>query len=226
MFHYTCRNPAIIFFVSLFAVCGVAASQKLRSIDSFLIRWSDAYRPQPNRHQSEPTFQNRLSDAALSRPTFRVRYDGKYVRIPYPNGDVPANMGVCSDEIIRIYRAVGIDLQQLIHEDMKKRFASYPGLWGLTNPDSNIDHRRVPNLMVFFKTFGTTLSTDSNPELYRGGDVVVWRLSNGLLHIGMAVNKLSQDGKRPMIVHNIGLGPQLEDALYVGTIVAHFRYGP
>ena len=170
-------------------------------------------------------FTARLVEAAMERTTHRVLYDAAYVRIPYPGGDVPADKGVCSDEIVRIYRKVGIDLQQRVHEDMAKHFDKYPRLWSQSvEPDSNIDHRRVPNLMTFFMRHGETLPITKDPKDYLPGDVVCWDLGSGVTHIGMVVGEKSPDGKRRMIVHNVGAGPMMEDVLFTWKIIAHFRY--
>ena len=174
------------------------------------------------------TFTEQLVNAANDRTQQTVRYDGTYHRIAYPNGDVPANIGVCTDVIIRSYRAIGIDLQQLVHEDMRDNFSSYPSkrIWGLTKPDSNIDHRRVPNLQAFFKRHGTMLPITNNAENYKAGDIVTWMLSGNLPHIGIVVNTLAADNKTPLIVHNIGAGPQREDVLFRYKITGHYRYEP
>ena len=167
-----------------------------------------------------------LVNAAYDRTTHNVRYDGAYHRIGYPNGDVPANVGVCTDVIIRSYRALGIDLQKLVHEDMRDNFSAYPSkrIWGLTKSDSNIDHRRVPNLQAFFKRHGTMLPITNNAENYKAGDIVTWMLPGNLPHIGIVVNTLSADKKTPLIVHNIGAGPQLENVLFRYKITGHYRY--
>jgi uncharacterized protein YijF (DUF1287 family) len=132
---------------------------------------------------------------------------------------------VCTDVIVRAYRKVGIDLQQDVHEDMKAHFGAYPARWGLKRPDPNIDHRRVPNLMTFFKRRGAEQPVTDNPSDYRAGDVVCWDLGGGVTHIGLVVDKRSADGKRPMIVHNIGAGQVMEDVLLAYRIVGHYRYG-
>ncbi len=156
-----------------------------------------------------------------------VRYDGSYRKISYPMGDVPADVGVCSDVIVRAYRGIDIDLQQLVHEDMKKNFSVYPKIWGLSGTDPNIDHRRVPNLRTFFKRHGKSLSISDNPNDYKPGDLVTWNLnSNGSLpHIGIVTNQYSSDEKRPLIMHNIGMGQVLEDMLFDYEITGHYRYG-
>jgi len=169
-------------------------------------------------------FAQKLSDAALSLTRDKVTYDPAYYSIKYPNGDVAADKGVCTDVIIRAYRKLGIDLQKEVHEDMKKNFSKYPKKFGLKKPDPNIDHRRVPNLMVFFAKFGQSKSTDTNPALYAPGDIVTWLLPGNLTHIGIVVNKKSADGKRYLIVHNIGGGQVIEDCLFRFTITGHYQY--
>jgi uncharacterized protein len=167
-----------------------------------------------------------LIQAALTQTTQRVTYDGSYRRIPYPNGDVSAHIGVCTDVIIRAYRTLGIDLQQRVHEDMRAAFAAYPKLWGLTKPDSNIDHRRVPNLQTYFKREGAALTVRRDASVFQKGDLVTWMLPGNLPHIGIVTDRHSADGKRPLIVHNIGQGPKLEDMLFEYPITGHYRFMP
>jgi uncharacterized protein len=172
-------------------------------------------------------FLARLSAAAIERTHHTVRYDPGYVGIAYPNGDVPADSGVCSDEVIRSYRALGIDLQKEVHEDMKAHFSAYPK--GSRTLDRNIDHRRVPNLMVFFGRQGETLPITKNAGDYLPGDLVTWDLNpkRGIAHIGIVVDQKSPESGRYMIVHNIGEGPRMEDVLFDWKITGHFRYyGP
>ena len=170
---------------------------------------------------------SKFVDAALERTNHRVTYDGSYRQIGYPGGDVPDDIGVCTDLVIRAYRAVGTDLQKVVHEDMSQDFAAYPANWRLSRPDRNIDHRRVPNLQVFFSRNGTTLSNSNDPDDYRAGDLVTWMLPGNLPHIGIVVDQRSTDGRRPLIVHNIGAGPKLEDRLFDFPITGHYRYlGP
>jgi uncharacterized protein YijF (DUF1287 family) len=169
-------------------------------------------------------FALQLSSSALSIVDNTIRYDPTYFVIKYPNGDVPSDKGVCTDVIIRAYRKLGIDLQKEVHEDMAKNFSKYPKTWGLKKPDTNIDHRRVPNLAVFFSRFGKVKSTETNPALYVPGDIVTWILPGNLTHIGIVVNKKSADGKRFMVVHNIGGGQVLEDCLFKYTITGHYQY--
>ena len=175
--------------------------------------------------EGEPIgFSQRISKAALERTEHQVIYDGSYFKIAYPNGDVPDHVGVCTDVVIRVYRKMGIDLQRDVHEEMKSHFEAFPKIWGLSHPDTNIDHRRVPNLQTFFKRKGVVLPVTENPKYYFVGDLVTWIIPGNLPHIGIVVNSRSRDGKRPLIVHNIGRGPQIEDILFEYPITGHFRY--
>lgn len=169
-----------------------------------------------------------LSDAALARTQHSVVYDGSYRKLRYPGGDVAANKGVCTDVVIRAYRSLGIDLQKEVHEDIRANFTHYPSkrIWGMQRPDTNIDHRRVPNLQTFFTRKGQSLAVSHQPSDYQPGDIVTWMLANNLPHIGIVVNKKSTDGQRFMVVHNIGLGPKLDDMLFDYTITGHYRYFP
>ena len=169
-------------------------------------------------------FYEKLSKSAIELTKQKVKYDPRYIGIDYPNGDVPANIGVCTDVIIRAYRKLGIDLQKEVHEDMKANFNKYPKIWGQSNPDKNIDHRRVPNLMTFFSRRGIVKSKSTDPKDYIPGDIVCWDLGNGITHIGIVVNLKSKDNKRFMIVHNIGNGQVLEDCLFSFSIIGHYRY--
>jgi uncharacterized protein YijF (DUF1287 family) len=178
---------------------------------------------------SRQDFTRRLVAAAIERTHHSVRYVSAYVRIPYPGGDVPADTGVCSDEIIRSYRAVGVDLQKEVHEDMLQNFAAYPNKrrWLLAHPDANIDHRRVPNLMVFFQRKGESLPITNREEDYFPGDLVTWDLGGNVPHIGIVVDQKSRWSGRYMLVHNIGEGPKMEDVLFNWKITGHYRYyGP
>ena len=174
---------------------------------------------------SDRKFYIKLAKEAEKRTKLNIIYNPAYFRIKYPMGDIPENYGVCTDVIIRSYRAMGIDLQQKIHIDMKRNFSLYPKLWKLSKPDSNIDHRRVPNLMVFFKRFGRSLPINKNPKLYLPGDIVTWNLEGAITHIGIVSNKISKKTGNPLIVHNIGGGPVLQDMLFDYKITGHFRYG-
>ncbi|TMM31301.1 DUF1287 domain-containing protein [Polaribacter aestuariivivens] len=166
----------------------------------------------------------KLSNAAIELIKDNVVYDPSYFSIDYPNGDVPKEKGVCTDVVIRAYRKLGIDLQKEVHEDMKKNFNLYPKIWGLKRTDKNIDHRRVPNLMTFFSRKGIIKVNSKNSEDYIPGDIVCWNLGGAITHIGIVVNKKSKDGKRFMIVHNIGAGQVLQDCLFDFKIIGHYRY--
>ena len=172
----------------------------------------------------QETFNIRLSDAALDLTKQKVVYDPSYFTISYPNGDIPAGKGVCTDVVIRAYRKLGIDLQKEVHEDMKANFGKYPKNWGLTHTDKNIDHRRVPNLMVFFERKGQVKLKSRISADYKPGDIVCWDLGSGITHIGLVVNKRSTDGLRPLIVHNIGGGQVLADCLFEYKIIGHYVY--
>lgn len=169
-----------------------------------------------------------LVAAAVERPNHPVLYDGAYYQIAYPGGDVPADRGACTDEVVRAYRAIGVDLQKEVHEDMAANFAVYPTRFGLSRPDANIDHRRVPNLMTFFARKGKQLPLTTNPADYVPGDIVTWDLGQGLTHIGLVVDVPANDEPtRYQIMHNIGAGPQLQDALFAWPVTGHYRYtGP
>jgi uncharacterized protein YijF (DUF1287 family) len=173
-------------------------------------------------------FLQRLVSAAIERTHHSVRYDPSYVRIPYPGGDVSSDTGVCTDEVIRSYRALGIDLQKEVHEDMVQNFAQYPRKWNWfsSKPDANIDHRRVPNLTVFFQRKGETLPVTNRREDYSPGDLVTYDLGGNVPHIGIVVDRKGASG-RYMIEHNIGRGPQIEDVLFDWKVTGHYRYyGP
>ena len=175
-------------------------------------------------YQFSFTQENKLSIAAIELTADKVIYDPSYFSIDYPNGDVPKGKGVRTDVIIRAYRKLGIDLQKEVHEDMFKNFRIYPKIWGLKKTDKNIDHRRVPNLMTFFTRKGAEKPITKNSKDYLPGDVICWNLGGGITHTGIVVDKKSKDGKRFMIVHNIGSGQVLEDCLFNFKIIGHYRF--
>ena len=203
--------------------------------------WPAPAEPKPG----AASFPTRLIAAAEARINRTVTYDPAYVRLKYPGGDVAPDRGVCTDVVIRAYRALGIDLQQRVHEDMRRAFRAYPARWGLRRPDPNIDHRRVPNLRRFFMRHGRALAVTAVAGNYQPGDLVTWDVSKPargarpllgggtvrrlrfarLPHIGIVTARLSDDGKRPLIVHNIGAGTQLEDILFAYEITGHYRFG-
>ena len=175
--------------------------------------------------KSKLSFQDHLAIQAELRLQSDVTYDGSYHKITYPMGDVPENIGVCTDVVIRSFRGLGIDLQQRVHEDMKYSFRSYPTKWNLRKPDANIDHRRVPNLMTYFKRSGASLQITDDPLDYFAGNVVAWDLGKGLVHIGIVSNYVSELTSNPLIIHNIGAGPQMNDMLFDYKIIGHYKYG-
>ncbi len=200
-----------------------------RHLMALLLAGTALVAAQPRQPTSQQEFLRRFVAAAVERTHHVVRYDPAYLTIPYPGGDVPPDTGVCTDEVIRSYRAVGIDLQKEVHKDMSANFAAYPSrsIWRLEHPDTNIDHRRVPNLMVFFRRKGETLPITNHAEDYSPGDLVTWDLGGGLAHIGMVVDQKGLVSRRYMIVHNIGEGPKMEDVLFNWKITGHYRYlGP
>jgi uncharacterized protein len=206
------RHPASIAFLVVLLIALPALAQQPPAVSAA--------------HQQ---FLQKLVAAAMERTHLTVRYDSSYVRIPYPNGDVPAETGVCTDEIIRAYRAVGVDLQKEVHEDMLQNFSAYPNQrrWLLAHTDTNIDHRRVPNLMTFFARRGESLPISTRSEDYSAGDLVTWDLGGNVPHIGIVVNRKAERTGRYLVVHNIGRGPQMEDVLFNWKITGHYRYfGP
>lgn len=166
----------------------------------------------------------KVNAAAIEQTTYTKTYDASYVKLEYPNGDVPKETGVCADVIVRAFRAGGIDLQKELHEDMTSNFSKYPKKWGARRPDRNIDHRRVPNLMTWFDRQGKSQPMTKDDKAYLPGDVVAWELGSGLVHIGM-VSKIKIEGaERYAVVHNIGVGAQLEDVLFAWKMIGHYRY--
>jgi hypothetical protein len=173
----------------------------------------------------DPDAGAKIAAAAIEQTKSKVVYDPAYVVIPYPGGDVPADRGVCADVIVRALRKVGVDLQKEVHEDMKANFGAYPKRWGLKKPDRNIDHRRVPNLETWFTRKGVRRPLTERVANFQAGDVVSWNLKGDdgyLAHIGVVTAKKTRRG-RPLIVHNIGAGPMLEDVLFEWKMVGHFR---
>lgn len=163
-----------------------------------------------------------LVTAAREQVGVTLGYDPAYRRLSYPLGDVPLNTGVCTDVVIRALRQQGLDLQQEVHEDMRANFAIYPKNWGLKRPDRNIDHRRVPNLMTWFKRQGWSQSLSLQASDYRTGDIVTWDLGGGLTHIGIISDRQASSGA-PLVLHNIGRGTQEEDILFAFKITGHYR---
>jgi uncharacterized protein YijF (DUF1287 family) len=163
-------------------------------------------------------------EAAIEQSRVTTGYDPSWVKIDYPNGDVPAETGVCSDVVVRAFRKTGLDLQKEVHEDMTRAWAEYPRKWGAKGTDSNIDHRRVLNLMTWLNRQGKSLPVTQDRADYLPGDVVAWDLSEGLEHIGILTNLSSESDQHYLVVHNIGVGARIEDVLLAWKIVGHYRY--
>lgn len=163
-----------------------------------------------------------LVAAARSQIGITQGYDPAYRKLSYPGGDVPLETGVCCDVVIRALRKQGVDLQQLVHQDMKSNFSKYPKNWGLKKPDSNIDHRRVPNLACYFSRQGWSVPVSDAAASYLPGDIITWNLGGGLTHIGIVSDRQAAGG-RPLIIHNIGSGTKEEDVLFSFTITGHYR---
>ena len=214
------NKPFYIISISLIALISCKKEAKLSEVISLNQKEiiQDISLENPN------TFAEKLSNAAISIIDDKIVYTPNYVSIKYPNGDVPAKTGVCTDVIIRAYRKLKIDLQKEVHEDMKANFSKYPKTWGLTKTDTNIDHRRVPNLEVFFERKGEKLKVTQNASDYKTGELVTWMINEKLPHIGIVTHLKSTDGKRNLIVHNVGGGQVLQDCLFSYEIVGHYRF--
>lgn len=163
-------------------------------------------------------------EAAIEQSKVTTGYDPAWVKIDYPNGDVPLETGVCSDVVIRAFRKSGMDLQKQVHEDMQKAWSEYPRRWGARSTDTNIDHRRVLNLMTYFGRQDKSLPVTNDRAAYLPGDVVAWELSDGIEHIGILTNLSAETNKNYLIVHNIGAGARVEDVLMAWKIIGHYRY--
>lgn len=171
---------------------------------------------------SEVQTSHALVRAARQQIGVTRTYDPAYVELPYPGGDVPAGRGVCTDVVVRALRAEGLDLQQLMHEDMREHFTDYPQLWGLTAPNANIDHRRVPNQMYWFKKQGWSQPITTRASNYAAGDIVAWKLNSGPLHIGIISDRKAGNGT-PLVIHNIGNGTVEDDLLFQHNVIGHYR---
>ena len=171
-----------------------------------------------------PPQLKQMLDGATAQVDVTTGYDPAYVALDYPGGDVPEKTGVCSDVVVRAFRKAGIDLQKEVHEDIKAARAEYPRKWGAIGPDRNIDHRRVLNLMTYFTRRGKSLPISYSASDYQPGDVVAWELTNGIDHIGIVTNMLSNSDGRYLIVHNIGAGTRIEDVMFTWTIKGHYRF--
>lgn len=171
-----------------------------------------------------PPQLKQMLDGAIAQAGVTTSYDPSYVALVYPGGDVPEQTGVCSDVVVRAFRKAGIDLQKEIHEDMKTARSDYPTKWGATSLDANIDHRRVLNLMAYFRRHGKSLPVSYSATDYQPGDIVAWDLTSGIDHIGIVTNMLSDSDDHYLVVHNIGAGTRVEDVLFDWTIKGHYRF--
>lgn len=212
---------ALIFISLIFSSCEAGLEKITSSVAS-----SDRniIEKPPLEEIASPEIRKTL-ESAKEQMRLTKNYTQEYFVIPYPNGDVPIETGACTDVVIRAFRNAGIDLQKEVHEDMKENFAAYPKKWGLSEPDTNIDHRRVLNLQTFFTRKGKSLPVSSRKEDYKPGDVVTWDLTgDGVTHIGIVSNLWSRKNKRYYIIHNIGGGTRAEDRLFEWKITGHYRY--
>ena len=209
----------------LLLICVLAASACQR--ETAVVNPGPAVPPNPTvkplPDNASPQLKQML-DGAIAQAGVTTGYDPSYVALDYPGGDVPERTGVCSDVVVRAFRKAGTDLQKEVHEDIKAARAEYPIRWGAIGPDRNIDHRRVLNLMTYFKRQGKSLHISDSSTDYQPGDIVAWELTSGIDHIGIVTNRLSDSEDRYLIVHNIGAGTRIEDVLFAWPIKGHYRY--
>ncbi|WP_368904718.1 DUF1287 domain-containing protein [Taklimakanibacter lacteus] len=206
------------------AIAGLVPAHRLKVLAQVLV---DPAPPRPDM----PVFARAEGDAGsliaagIAQIGVTRIYDPAYVRLPYPGGDVAPERGVCTDVIVRAYRkGLKLDLQKLVHEDMRREFSAYPTTWGLKRPDRNIDHRRVPNLQTFFARQGAGLTVTDRPSDFRPGDIITQMLPGNLPHIALVSHFASADGERPLCIHNIGAGARLEDILFSYRLTGHYRF--
>jgi uncharacterized protein len=169
-----------------------------------------------------PKIQKIIANA-IEQTKITRSYDPAYIKLAYPGGDVPMSTGVCTDVVIRAFRAVNIDFQREVHQDMQRNFGAYPRNWGAKAPDSNIDHRRVPNLMVWLQRQGKAVPITNDGRDYQPGDIVTWDFGGGQQHIGIVTN-IRATPDRFAIVDNAGWGTKVEDVLFVWKQIGHYRY--
>ncbi|MDX6288460.1 MAG: uncharacterized protein QOH42_259 [Blastocatellia bacterium] len=218
------RNPTSVIVLALALLLSTACQKQVARTVKPLKPPAQQTETIPLSAKSPPQLKL-IIDGAIDQIGKTTSYDPSYQKIGYPNGDVPIETGVCSDVIVRAFRKGGIDLQKDLHEDMKDNFSAYPTRWGLKGTDSNIDHRRVPNLQTYFSRKGESLATDGGSETFLPGDIVTWDLQlGGTEHVGMVVNVWNKPTQRYLIVHNIGGGAMMEDVLFAWKITGHYRY--
>jgi uncharacterized protein YijF (DUF1287 family) len=218
------RRP--FFYILIFAICGFVCSCQRGNLTP-TTRRANAVPEHPiykSLPENAPPDLKKFIDAAVAQAGVTRGYDPSYVSLDYPGGDVPKETGVCTDVIVRAFRGVGLDLQKEIHEDMSLSFNEYPRRWGLARPDSNIDHRRVPNLMTYLSRKHKAVPISSDAIDYRPGDLVTWDLGGGIDHIGIVTDLMEVPNSTCLIVHNIGGGVRVEDVLFNWKITGHYRY--
>src|SRR6185369_15043231 len=216
---YRRRRPCLLAISLLTIAAGGCQRQYATSRSSPPIPPTSVARPLPEK--SSPQLKQFI-DGAIEQSKVTTGYDPSYVKLDYPNGDVPSDTGVCSDVVVRAFRKVGIDLQKELHEDMTRAWSEYPKKWGARGTDSNIDHRRVLNLDTYFTRQGKSLPISDSRADYQPGDVVAWELSDGVEHIGIMTNLASVSDKHYLVVHNIGAGARIEDVLMAWKIIGHY----
>lgn len=212
-------SPRVLRAIGLERMRVVATKRKLGTLGGRLLLLAMLGLPLVAAAAVEP---QRLVDAARAQVGVTLGYDPAYRQLDYPGGDVPLQTGVCTDVVVRALRGQGLDLQKAVHEDMRRHFAAYPQQWGMKGTDRNIDHRRVPNLMTWFSRQGLALAPSRDASAYRAGDIVAWRLDNGLLHIGVLSDRRLEG--RPLVLHNIGAGVREEDLLFRYQVIGHYRF--
>jgi uncharacterized protein YijF (DUF1287 family) len=215
------RNVAVLIVSAVLAMASACRAQQVSQTIAPSNSPSPILKPLP---PAAPHELKQLIDGALQQVGITKGYDPSYVSIAYPGGDVAIETGVCSDVLVRAFRKAGVDLQRLVHEDMVRAWAAYPRNWGNTGPDTNIDHRRVKNLMTFFERQGKSVGITKQNDDYLPADIVSWDLGNGVDHIGIVSNSFLVAGGSPLIVHNIGSGTKIEDVLFAWRITGHYRY--
>lgn len=198
------------------------ASRRERWVNEFVANYKSGSMPAA----LDPNACSVVLAKAKSMVEADIKYDPTYYKLEYPGGDVPSDVGVCADVVIRSFRAIGIDLQTLIHEDMSRSFVDYPKLWSLADPDKNIDHRRVPNLMAYFNRNHSTIPLSTVASDYAPCDVVAWDLGGGVTHIGVVSDTYlsgAAPSSRPAVIHHISGRPSMEDVLFSWRMIGHFR---
>ena len=217
------RSLIAITIVAMSVVISGCSGMSLSKLPSLSTGQPPIERPQLNDITSQPVRD--VLASAREQLKVTTNYTQEYRVIPYPNGDMPPDTGACTDVVIRAFRKAGVDLQIEVHEDMAANFAAYPQKWGLAHTDTNIDHRRVPNLQTLFTRKGKSIEVSSNGDDYKPGDVVTWDLDGkGMTHIGLVSNDWKASEKRYLIIHNIGGGVAEEDRLFAWKVTGHFRY--